>query len=260
MVWSEQIGNALIVPGDKEPGDGRDWISLGEDVPDELKQYLSAGIFFRNGTYIEDSPEPFMQVKYFGMGAKLTRFFQFVYIENDFNVPGAHKLVNLTSFDFDDEFMLRSNFGPYVDDSDYPRSTNTISGGHLRRYDSFFTEQFPSLLAGFTQYSGGVAESGLTWRLTPDGMVHINGLFRNSIALVSGGHYGVIAIPPLLRKPKNSYHIGMVVTSTGGTPIRVDARGSDDTGPGLANKVCIITAPALAIGNNMYMDLSYSLI
>jgi len=100
----------LTVPFDKVEGDGRDSISLGADLPPELKGYLDTALFFRAGSYT--AAGTYMKVKYFGMGSKGTLFFQFVYVENYKNVAGNHQLINLSSFLFDDDYTLLTQIGP----------------------------------------------------------------------------------------------------------------------------------------------------
>jgi hypothetical protein len=48
MVWAEQKQLSLILPSDVEVGDGRNYIIIGEDVPEEIADQMSAAIVFRN--------------------------------------------------------------------------------------------------------------------------------------------------------------------------------------------------------------------
>lgn len=56
MVWSEQVGVSIIVPSDRQPGDGRNYIVIGEDVPSAIADHFTAALVFRNGGW--NGPDP----------------------------------------------------------------------------------------------------------------------------------------------------------------------------------------------------------
>lgn len=196
MVWSEQIGNALIIPADRADGDGRDWISIGEEVPSELSTFLTAGIFFRSGTYVAAGTA--MKVKYFGMGAKGGNLFQFVYIENHNNIAGNHKLVKLTSWLIDQFGSIRSAYGPYVNnDRDISPVANYIDGGPLRdgtqgspviMYDeisgTFRGNMLDTGVFGYDYFSATYRPPSVM--LTVDGMVTLSGLICLDASPIGG--------------------------------------------------------------------------
>lgn len=49
MVWSEQVGVSLVLPADRQPGDGRNYIIVGEDVPSEIASKFTAALVFYSG-------------------------------------------------------------------------------------------------------------------------------------------------------------------------------------------------------------------
>lgn len=51
MVWSEQVGTSIVLPSDRVDGDGRNYIVIGEDVPDEIADNFTAALVFRSGVY-----------------------------------------------------------------------------------------------------------------------------------------------------------------------------------------------------------------
>jgi hypothetical protein len=48
MVWSEQIGQSIVLPADVDPtAPDRNYVVIGEDVPPEVADQITAGLVFR---------------------------------------------------------------------------------------------------------------------------------------------------------------------------------------------------------------------
>jgi hypothetical protein len=51
MVWSSNSGTSIVLPSDRVDGDGRNYIVIGEDTPDEIAADFTAALVFRSGKY-----------------------------------------------------------------------------------------------------------------------------------------------------------------------------------------------------------------
>jgi hypothetical protein len=58
MVWSEQVGVSIVVPSDRQQGDGRHYIVIGEDIPVAISDQFTAALVFHNGKYVGPDPVP----------------------------------------------------------------------------------------------------------------------------------------------------------------------------------------------------------
>lgn len=69
MVWSEQIGSSITVPSDWVPGDTRNHMTIGQDVPAEIADQFTAVFSWWNGNFSgnpnDDFPNGF---KYWALG------------------------------------------------------------------------------------------------------------------------------------------------------------------------------------------------
>jgi hypothetical protein len=56
-VWSDFIGASIILPADRQEGDGRNYLVIGEDVPAEVATAYTAAIVFHNGSFDPNNPD-----------------------------------------------------------------------------------------------------------------------------------------------------------------------------------------------------------
>lgn len=69
MVWSEQIGDSITLPSDWSPGDTRNHMTIGQDVPAEIAARFSAVLSWWNGSYTGNPDADFPNgYKYWALG------------------------------------------------------------------------------------------------------------------------------------------------------------------------------------------------
>lgn len=214
MGWSDAIGDSLTIPGDAVPGDGRDTIVLGENLPPELEPYLDTAILLNNGGYVEDAPGDMQQLKYFGMGSKDNYYVMFLYIVNSGNTPGDDRFIQLQSYTYQNTglppngYNLFSFLGPYSEDSptaNLEYGTQAVAGGALQNLtylgpfyvgNVYLTSRFQNWDAPTTGHDRLILQLG------PDGWCHLDGLVRVTSAISRTGigtGIDIFSLPAVLR-------------------------------------------------------------
>jgi hypothetical protein len=183
MVWSETLGAFIRLPADVVPGDGRNYIDIGEEIPDEIADQLTAGQLFYNG-----NPDPFgSDVLYYVIGIDLdgnltifARWRQLVFYDgvnpptwayNNEPIMKAYRGIGnddppYVSF----ATRLNQRFGPFVE-SEITRVTAEKIVIHPSSPRSVAITSFRT---GWAQFTASGYET-LRFSRLPDGMIHVSG-------------------------------------------------------------------------------------
>jgi hypothetical protein len=232
MVWSEQEGVSIVLPSDRVDGDGRNYIVIGEDVPAAISDQFTAALVFRNGAAYGEDPLPGTNIDTNGTFGGLYPN-GFVYYALGISKAGALELVTFyfvvpspraESYQTFRRTLLSIAAPVGVDKPPVLSLGSTaafyesyLEGVSRTITDFLFPAQvddsqkdgvLPTLSAGVSQWTSSTSDEyqALRYWLSPDGMVHVNGLVNitNAAALVAGSnatlriclHSGVYAPAP----------------------------------------------------------------
>lgn len=190
MVWSEQIGNSITIPSDKnssDPTDTRDWIQVGGDLPPEFASGpgpITAGIIFYNGRWVGVGTE----VKYLviyplsSVDGTTENLFIRAYTTTDGVGQGFQNMAQFqySRFSGDAVSMYLSN--PH--DLSSTQSTHNaalVRNDTLNQYglivpDSAWTSIVPLLTAAWVPWDTGVDIPA--YKKDSAGTVHLNGIVK----------------------------------------------------------------------------------
>lgn len=186
-MWSDNVGDVIVVPGDAVPGDGRDRIELGGSLPPELMPWLDTALVSYAGSWDQSKyGTGVTQTKYFGIGSKAsyagTTFYLFTYVTDYNSIPGNDQFVVIQSHTVSnatpDATTFFDGYGPQ-DPTGVTKhaASQFLYGSHLRMADNGGSYQFSSPALNYyrANWTDQAGQEKLVLFATADGLIHIQG-------------------------------------------------------------------------------------
>lgn len=263
MAWSETIGSSIILPADKTAGDGRNYMVLGEDVPPEVAGRIAAGLVFRTGYDTVQASGDAKDVWYWVFGIDITgAFVVAAYYAVQQLAAGTYLYNRYTMFRLDRDpasgaltIVLGSD-----DWGDNVNAPATTFNGVASFPNGITTNSFiPSYAGGVVNLDtaaifyvvqnwgpyGNATFGPLELYKDAAGIVHIEGLVSNKVAIAANVSFATIGTLPVGFRPRK---IIILDTTANGAYARVDFMTTGD--------IRLQLNPALAIGS--YVDVTGS--